>query len=57
MHAFVAHKNIKIFQMDVKSVFSNGFTKEMYVKQPPRFEDHTLPDHVFKLEKALYSFK
>ena len=47
---FVAHKNIKLYQMDVKSSFLNGFIeKEVYVRQAPSFEDHTLPDHVFKL--------
>jgi len=50
MLASNAYKNINPFQMDVKSAFLNGF---MYVKQPPGFEDHTLPDHVLKLKKAL----
>ena len=41
--------------MDVKNSFLNGFIKEeMYVRQPPGFEDHTLPDHVFKLKKTPY---
>jgi len=58
MFALATHKSIKLFQMDVKSVFLNDFIEEnMYVKQPPRFEDHTLPDHVFKLKKALYGLK
>ena len=58
MFAFVAHKNITLFQMDVKSVFLNFFIKrEAYVKQPPGFEDHTLLDHVLNLEKALYGLK
>ena len=44
--------------MDVKSVFLNDFIKEeVYVEQPPRFEDHKHPDHVFKLTKALYGLK
>ena len=39
--------------MDVKSSFLNGFIEEeVYVRQPPAIEDHTLPDHVFKLQKA-----
>ena len=44
--------------MDVKSAFLNRFIKEeVYVEQPPRFEDHKYPDHVFKLSKALYGLK
>ena len=40
--------------MDVKSAFLNGFIEdEVYIRQPPAFEDHTLTDHVFKLQKAL----
>ena len=44
--------------MDVKSAFLNGFIKEqVYVKQPPGFENHAYPDYVFKLSKALYGLK
>ena len=41
--------------MDVKSTFLNGFVKEeVYVEQPPLFENDKLPNHVYKLKKALY---
>ena len=44
--------------MDVKSAFLNGPIKEeVYVEQPPSFEDDTYPDHVYKLSKALYGLK
>jgi len=44
--------------MDVISIFLNNFIEEeVYVKQPPSFEDHTVSDHVFKLKKALYGLK
>ena len=44
--------------MDVKSAFLNGFIEEeVYVEQPPGFEDHVFSDHVFKLTKALYGLK
>ena len=34
--AFDTYKNIKLFQMDVKSTFLNGFIKEeVYMEQPP----------------------
>lgn len=44
--------------MDVKSAFLNGYiNEEVYVKQPPGFEDFKNPSHVFKLKKALYGLK
>jgi len=44
--------------MDVKSAFLNGYIDEkVNVSQPPGFEDHKYPDHVFKLKKALYGLK
>ncbi|GMI93135.1 cysteine-rich RLK (RECEPTOR-like protein kinase) 8 [Hibiscus trionum] len=44
--------------MDVKSVFLNDFiNEEVYVEQPPGFEDSKFPNHVFKLTKALYGLK
>ncbi|KAD4179191.1 hypothetical protein E3N88_27782 [Mikania micrantha] len=53
--AFAAAKNFKVFQMDVKSAFLYGrIDEEVYVCQPPGFEDPKFPDHVCKLDKALY---
>jgi hypothetical protein len=44
--------------MDVKSAFLNGPIKEeVYVEQPPSFEDSEYPNHVYKLPKALYGLK
>ncbi|GJZ26623.1 retrovirus-related pol polyprotein from transposon TNT 1-94 [Tanacetum coccineum] len=47
--------DFKLFQMDVKSAFLNGFTnEEVYVAQPPGFIDFAKPNHVYRLKKALY---
>jgi hypothetical protein len=47
-----------IKQMDVKSVFLNGFINELvYVEQPPGFEDPRYPNHAYRLSKALYGLK
>ena len=58
LFVFAISQSIKLFQMDVKSLFLNGYIKEeVYVEQPPNFEDHKYPNHVFKLNKALYRLK
>ncbi|GJZ92854.1 retrovirus-related pol polyprotein from transposon TNT 1-94 [Tanacetum coccineum] len=52
--AFAAHKNITIFQMDVKTVFLNGPLKEeVYVSQPDGFVNPDFLDHVYRLKKAV----
>jgi hypothetical protein len=56
--AFATHHNFKLDQMDVKSAFLNGpISEEVYVEQPPGFEDPHFPNHVYKLHKALYGLK
>jgi len=56
--AFTAHMEIKLYPMDLKSAFLNGYRKEeVYVSQAPSFENHDFPNHVFKLDKALYGLK
>ncbi|GJV16896.1 retrovirus-related pol polyprotein from transposon TNT 1-94 [Tanacetum coccineum] len=53
-----AHKNMMIYQMDVKTDFLNGELKEeVYVSQPEGFVDQDNPSHVYKLKKALYGLK
>ena len=56
--AFACLMDFKLFQMDVKSAFLNGFIlEEVFVEQPPGFEDISKPNYVYKLKKALYGLK
>ncbi|GJY52893.1 retrovirus-related pol polyprotein from transposon TNT 1-94 [Tanacetum coccineum] len=56
--AYACALDFKLLQMEVKSAFLNGFiNKEVYVGQPPGFNDFEKPDHVYKLKKALYGLK
>ena len=44
--------------MDVKSAFLHGdLEQEVFLKQPPGFEDKDFPDHVYRLDKAVYGLK
>ncbi|GJR00105.1 putative ribonuclease H-like domain-containing protein [Tanacetum coccineum] len=53
--AYASFKDFVVYQMDVKSVFLYGkIEEEVYVCQPPGFEDPDFPDRVYKVEKALY---
>ncbi|GJU21448.1 retrovirus-related pol polyprotein from transposon TNT 1-94 [Tanacetum coccineum] len=56
--ANAAHKNMTIYQMDVKTAFLNGELKEeVYVSQLEGFVDQDNPSHVYKLKKALHGLK
>ncbi|GJY54200.1 retrovirus-related pol polyprotein from transposon TNT 1-94 [Tanacetum coccineum] len=56
--ANAAHKNMTIYQMDVKTAFLNNELKEeVYISQPEGFVDQDNPLHVYKLKKALYGLK
>ncbi|GJY29686.1 putative ribonuclease H-like domain-containing protein [Tanacetum coccineum] len=53
--AYASFKDFMVYQMDVKSAFLYGKIKEeVYVCQPPKFEDPDFPNRVYKVEKALY---
>ena len=53
--AFASYMGFPVYQMDVKSAFLYGtISEEVYVKQPPGFEDPAHPNKVYKVIKALY---
>nr|GEV12103.1 retrovirus-related Pol polyprotein from transposon TNT 1-94 [Tanacetum cinerariifolium] len=56
--ACAAHKNMVVYQMDVKTEFLNCMLREeVYVSQTDGFVDQDNPNHVYKLKKALYGLK
>nr|GFA53611.1 hypothetical protein [Tanacetum cinerariifolium] len=56
--AFVAHMNMVIYQMNVKTTFLNGnLWEEVYVSQLDEFMDPDNLNHEYKLKKALYGLK
>nr|GEU29380.1 retrovirus-related Pol polyprotein from transposon TNT 1-94 [Tanacetum cinerariifolium] len=55
---YASHKNMVVYQMDVKTAFLNGnLREEVYVIQPDGFVDQDNPNHVYKLKKAIYGLK
>nr|GEU41496.1 putative ribonuclease H-like domain-containing protein [Tanacetum cinerariifolium]GEW73450.1 putative ribonuclease H-like domain-containing protein [Tanacetum cinerariifolium] len=53
--AYASFKDFVVYQMDVKSAFLYGkIEEEVYVCQPPGFEDPDFPDKVYKVEKAIH---
>ncbi|GJU40810.1 retrovirus-related pol polyprotein from transposon TNT 1-94 [Tanacetum coccineum] len=52
---YTQEERIDYDEMDVKSAFLyDKIEEEVYVCQPPGFEDPDFPDRVYKVEKALY---
>ncbi|GJZ34399.1 putative ribonuclease H-like domain-containing protein [Tanacetum coccineum] len=53
--AYASFMGFTVYQMDVKSAFLYGqIEEEVYVCQPPGFEDPDHPDKVYKVVKSLY---
>nr|GEZ45383.1 putative ribonuclease H-like domain-containing protein [Tanacetum cinerariifolium] len=53
--AYASLMGFTVYQMDVKSAFLYGtINEEVYVMQPPRFQDPESPAKVYKVEKAMY---
>jgi hypothetical protein len=56
--AYATHHDFNLYQIDIKIAFLNGPIKEeVYVEQPPDFEDEEDPNHVYKLHNALCGLK
>ncbi|GKB70542.1 putative ribonuclease H-like domain-containing protein [Tanacetum coccineum] len=53
--AYALFKDFVVYQMDVKSAFLYGnIEEEVYVCQPPGFEDPDFPDRRGKIDKTLF---
>nr|GFA92706.1 hypothetical protein [Tanacetum cinerariifolium] len=53
--AYASFIGFTVYQMDVKSAFLYGtIDEEVYVMQPPGFQDPAFPAKVYKVEKAMY---
>ncbi|GKC44330.1 putative ribonuclease H-like domain-containing protein, partial [Tanacetum coccineum] len=53
--AYASYMGFTIYQMDVKSAFLyRTIDEEVYVTQPPGFQDSQFPDKVYKVVKAMY---
>nr|GEU40762.1 putative ribonuclease H-like domain-containing protein [Tanacetum cinerariifolium] len=53
--AYASFMRFMVYQKDIKSAFLYGtIEEEVYVCQPPEFEDPDHPDKVYKVVKALY---
>ena len=56
--ALVAHFNLVLNQMDVKTSFLNGsLAEEVYMKQPEGFEEKGKEKLVYRLKKSIYGIK
>nr|GEV13928.1 hypothetical protein [Tanacetum cinerariifolium] len=53
--AYASFMGFTVYQMDMKSAFLYGtIDEEVYVMQPPGFQDLEYPARVYKVEKAMY---
>ena len=56
--AIVAHMDLELYQMDVKTAFLNGeLDEEIYMDQPLGFESQGQERKVCKLKRSIYGLK
>nr|KYP64079.1 Retrovirus-related Pol polyprotein from transposon TNT 1-94 [Cajanus cajan] len=56
--ALTAHKGWRVYHLDVKSAFLNGYLEEeIFLEQPEGFRIKGHEEKVYKLKKALYGLK
>nr|GEU59768.1 hypothetical protein [Tanacetum cinerariifolium] len=52
---YASYTGFSVYQMDVKSAFMYGtIDEEVYVMQPPGFQDPEFPHKVYKVQNAMY---
>jgi hypothetical protein len=55
--AIVAHYDLELHQMDVKTAFLNGDLEEVYMDQSEGFATPGKESLVWKLKKSIYGLK
>ena len=56
--ALVAHLDLELFQMDIKTAFLNGnLEEEIYMDQPIGFASKGQDDKVYRLKRSIYGLK
>jgi hypothetical protein len=56
--SIVAVENLNLTQFDVQIAFLHGILdEELYMVQPPYFEDIANPTHVCHLRKSIYNLR
>ena len=55
--ALVAHFDLEVHQIDVKTTFLNGDLEEVYMAQPMGFESEKGSHLVCKLRRSIYGLK
>ena len=56
--ALVAHYDLELHQMDIKTAFLNGdLDAEVYKNQPEGFQDNNKQNMICRLNKSVYGLK